>query len=202
MGSMRSLLVGALLALTPAALHAQNLLPSLSRSGSKYALMIDGAPFLILGAQTHNSSNYPAELPKVWPVIHELHANTLEIPVAWEQIEPREGRFDFAWVDSLLPEARRNGVRLILLWFGAFKNTSPSYAPEWVKSDTRRFARMTTKDGKTHYVLSPHSPTTLKADSGAFAALMHHIRDVDAQHTVIMVHVENETRQLSIAPGF
>lgn len=193
MGSMRSLLVGALLALTPAVLHAQDALPRVAHSGSKYALMIDGAPFLILGAQTHNSSNYPAELPKVWPVIRELHANTLEIPVAWEQIEPHEGQFDFAWVDTLLPEARRNGVKLILLWFGAFKNTSPSYAPEWVKSDTRRFPRMMTKAGKTHYVLSPHSPTTLRADSGAFAALMHHIREIDPQHTVIMMQVENET---------
>ena len=193
MGSMRGLLVGALLALTPAALHGQAELPHLAHQGGKYALMIDGAPFLILGAQTHNSSNYPAELPKVWPVIRDLHANTLEIPVAWEQIEPQEGHFDFSFVDTLLPQARQTGVRLILLWFGAFKNTSPSYAPEWVKSDTRRFPRMMTKDGKTHYVLTPHSPATLKADSAAFAALMRHIRDLDPEHTVIMVQVENET---------
>jgi beta-galactosidase GanA len=129
----------------------------------------------------------------VWPIVDALHANTVETPVAWEQIEPREGQFDFSWLDALLPQARQHGVRLVLLWFGASKNTSPSYAPEWVKSDTKRFPRMTTKDGKTHYVLSPLGKSTLQSDSRAFAALMRHIREVDQQHTIIMMQVENET---------
>ena len=78
-----------------------------SPTNSKHALIVDGAPFLMLGAQANNSSNYPAVLPKVWPVIRELHANTLEIPVAWEQIEPVEGKFDFSWVDTLLAAGAR-----------------------------------------------------------------------------------------------
>jgi beta-galactosidase GanA len=52
---------------------------------------------------------------------------------------------------------------------------------------------MVTQDTKTHYVLSPHARTTLDADKRAFAALMRHIREIDPQHTVIMVQVENET---------
>ena len=32
------------------------------------------------------------------------------------------------------PQARENNVRLVLLWFGTWKNTGPSYAPEWVKA--------------------------------------------------------------------
>jgi len=32
-------------------------------------------------------------LPKVWPAIDYLHANTLEIPF-WEQFEPEQGKFD------------------------------------------------------------------------------------------------------------
>jgi beta-galactosidase GanA len=194
MGRLHTLMFGALLLLAGAAANAQPApLPRFIHSGGKHELVVDGQPFLILGVQANNSSNYPAMLPKVWPVIRQLHANTLEIAVAWEQLEPQEGRFDFSWVDTLLPQARANDVRLVLLWFGAFKNTSPSYAPEWVKGDPKRFARMTTMDGKTHYVLSPHSRTTLEADSRAFAALMRHIREIDPQHTVIMVQVENET---------
>jgi hypothetical protein len=54
-------------------------------------LIVDGEPFLILGAQCHNSSGWPAMLPKVWPAIDDLHANTLEIPIYWEQFEPEPG---------------------------------------------------------------------------------------------------------------
>jgi len=192
-GSFRSLLVGAFLAVAPSAVAAQAPLPRIVEANGRHELLVDGAPFLILGGQTNNSSNYPAMLPDVWQTVDALHANTVETPVAWEQIEPVEGRFDFSWVDALLPQARQHGVRLVLLWFGAFKNTSPSYAPEWVKSDTKRFPRMITKDGKTHYVLSPLARSTLEADSRAFAALMRHLREVDPQHTVIMMQVENET---------
>src|SRR6185369_12721030 len=129
---LRALLIGALLGAASAPMAAAEL-PHLIHSGGKHALIVDGAPFLILGGQANNSSNYPAMLPEVWPTIRALHANTLEIPVAWEQIEPVEGRFDFSWLDTLIPQARENNVRLILLWFGTWKNTGPSYMPEWVK---------------------------------------------------------------------
>jgi beta-galactosidase GanA len=167
-------------------------LPRLISENGRHALYVDGEPYLILGAQANNSSNYPAMLPKVWPTIRALHANTLEIPVAWEQVEPVEGKFDFSWLDALIPQARENNVRLVLLWFGTWKNTSGSYLPEWVKSDGERFPRMITRDGKTHYVPSPHARTTLEADKRAFVAMMRHIREIDPQHTVIMVQPQNE----------
>jgi beta-galactosidase GanA len=193
MGRLLRLLVGTFLAVAPAALPAQTQqLPHHVQSGDRHALIVDGQPLLILGGQANNSSNYPAVLPQVWPTIHAMHANTLEIPVAWEQIEPTEGKFDFSWLDTLIPQARANNVRLDLLWFGTWKNTGPSYEPEWVKSDTKRFPRMMTKDGKTHYVPTPLSRATLEADKRAFVALMRHIREIDSAHTVILVQVENE----------
>jgi beta-galactosidase GanA len=191
---LRTLLIGAFLLLPAGPAVAQTAaLPRIVEAGGRHAMIVDGQPFLMLGAQTNNSSNYPAILPQVWSVVDPLHANTVEIPVAWEQVEPREGQFDFSWIDTLIPQARQHNVRLVLLWFGAFKNTSPSYAPEWVKGDTKRFPRMMTKDGKTHYVLTPLARSTLDADSRAFAALMRHIREVDPQHRIIMIQVENET---------
>lgn len=168
-------------------------LPSIVEKDGRHALMVDGAPFVVLGAQAHNSSNYPKALPKVWAAVKDSHANTLEIPVAWEQIEPVEGKFDFSYVDTLVQQARQNKVRLVLLWFATWKNTSPQYTPEWVKFNNQRFPRMVDKDGKSIYCLSPFGEETLKADKKAFVALMGHIKKIDqAQNTVIMVQVQNE----------
>ena len=70
-------------------------MPRLVKKGGRYALFVDNAPYFILGAQVNNSSGWPAMLPKVWPAMEFLHANTVEIPVYWEQFEPRPGQFDY-----------------------------------------------------------------------------------------------------------
>jgi beta-galactosidase GanA len=182
----------ALLGLVCASAFAEPL-PELVTQNGRHALMVDGAPFLMLGAQVHNSSNYPGALKDVWPAVHDLGANTVSVPVAWEQVEPREGSFDFSFVDRLVKEARDHKVRLVLLWFGTWKNTSPQYVPEWVKFDNKRFPRMIDAEGKTSYCLSPFGMETMKADSRAFTALMAHLKKLDGeQHTVLMVQVENE----------
>ncbi len=167
-------------------------IPRLESKGGHHALIVDGAPYLILGAQVNNSSAWPAMLPKVWPMANKLQANTIQVPIAWEQIEPQEGKFDFTFLDQLLKEARENDKRLILLWFATWKNTSPSYAPAWVKLDNKRFPRMLDAKGQTHYALSPFAKSTLEADSRAFVRLMQHLRTNDPQNTVIVVQVQNE----------
>ncbi|MED5619134.1 GH35 family beta-galactosidase [Ideonella sp. BN130291] len=177
--------------------------PHLVQRDGRHALMVDGAPYLILGAQVHNSSNSPEALKKVWPAVQDMHANTVEVPIAWEQIEPQEGRFDFSFVDTLLAQARQNKVRLVLLWFGTWKNTSPQYTPAWVKLNNQRFPRMVDKDGKPSYCLSPFGEETLAADRKAFVALMGHLKKVDAQQrTVIMVQVENEVGTYGLVRDF
>jgi hypothetical protein len=62
-------------------------LPRLVKKDGRFALFVDDAPFLMLGAQINNSSAWPGMLPKVWPAIQYLHANTVEMPVYWEQLE-------------------------------------------------------------------------------------------------------------------
>jgi beta-galactosidase GanA len=173
------------------AVQAAELPRIVSRDGW-HALFVDGKPFLVLGGQVNNSSAWPSALPKVWPAIEQLQANTVVVPIAWGQIEPHEGRFDFSFLDTLLAQARERHLRIGLLWFGTWKNNGPNYAPEWVKLDNRRFPRVITADGKTLNSLSPHAAATLDADRKAFVALMRHLKQVDEERTVILVQVQNE----------
>ena len=55
-------------------------------------------------------------------------------------------------------------------------------------------------EGKASYCLSPFGANTLEADRRAFTALMKHLQAVDAaQHTVILVQVENEVGTYGLA---
>lgn len=191
------------LALLAAHAGAATPIPHLIAQDGRHALIVDGQPFTMLAVQAHNSSNYPRALEKVWPAVKDAHANTLEIPVAWEQIEPVEGKFDFSYVDTLVAQARQNKVRLVLLWFATWKNTGPQYTPQWVKFNNKRFPRMQDKDGKVIYCLSPFGEETLKADKKAFVALMSHIKKIDqAQQTIIMVQVQNEVGTYGVPRDF
>ena len=187
--------VASLLLLAPGSRAATNgvPMPRIARAHGRYELLVDGKPYLILGAQVNNSSNYPAMLPEVWPALGQMHANTVVMPIAWEQIEPREGAFDFSFLDVFLAQAREHGLRAVLLWFGTWKNNSPAYTPQWVKLDDARFPRVVNPQGRRMPSLSPLAQATLDADRAAFVALMLHLKAVDPQHTVIMVQVENET---------
>lgn len=178
-------------------------MPRLIKKDGRYALVVDGQPFLILGAQINNSSGWPAVLPQVWPAIEAIHANTVEAPVYWEQLEPQPGRFDFSNVDELVKQARAHHIYLVLLWFGTWKNGRMHYVPEWIKSDPVQYPRVIDDHSQRLDVLSPHAESSLEADKKAFAALMQHLKQVDGdQHTVLMVQVENESGSLGSVRDF
>jgi beta-galactosidase GanA len=171
---------------------AERPLPRIEHKGSRFALMVDGAPFLMLGAQVNNSSAWPAFLPKVWPAIEALHANTVEVPIYWEQLEPRPGELDLSLLHELLAEARAHDVHLVLLWFGTWKNGSGHYMPAWMKAAPDRFPRMIGADGRPVDSPSPYAQAALDADTHAFAGLLGALKTADPEHTVLMVQVENE----------
>ena len=157
-------------------------------------LIVDGKPFLALAGELYNNSATSLEYMKpIWPHLRAMHLNTVLAPISWALLEPAEGKFDHTLVDGLIEGARVHDLRLVLLWFGSWKNTWSSYAPDWVKRDFERFPRVQLANGSGTERLSPFSEAARDADARAFRALMRRIREVDANaHTVVMVQVENE----------
>ena len=166
--------------------------PKVVEKDGRWALMVDRAPYLMLGVQVNNSSAWPEMLPEVWPAAERLHANTVEAPVYWEQLEAVKGKYDFSVVDALLAGAREHKVHLVLLWFGTWKNGAGHYLPEWVKRDNATYPRVTGPKGEVRDTMSPFGAATMQADAAAFAALMRHLKVADSRRTVLMVQVENE----------
>ncbi|MCF0070149.1 DUF5597 domain-containing protein [Dyadobacter sp. CY261] len=172
-------------------------IPALVSKNGRHTLMVDGKPYLILGAQMWNSSGWPDILDKTWPQLKELHCNTLEVPIYWENIEKEQGKYDFADLDKLILDARRENIRLVLLWFASFKNGSSQYIPVWMKENTKQYTRMLNAGGQPIQVQATISENNRNADAKAFAAVMAHIRQIDEAHrTVIMMQVENEPGSL------
>ncbi len=154
----------------------------------------------MLGGELGNSSaGTAAQADTILPRLAGLHFNTVLMPVAWDEIEPQEGRFDFSVLDHWVDVAQEQHVHLVLLWFGSWKNAFSNYAPEWVLTDTRRFPRAISAEGLPTEILSPLGAETARCDARAFAALMRHVREKDAaQQTVLMVQVENEIGYLGV----
>ncbi|MGA3095987.1 MAG: DUF5597 domain-containing protein [Bryobacteraceae bacterium] len=169
-------------------------IPHLQKQGTATQLIVDGKPFLALAGELHNSSATSLEYMKpVWARLAEAKLNTVLAGVSWNQIEPQEGKFDFNVLDGVIQGARSQNLRLVLLWFGSWKNALSSYPPDWVKKDYKRFPRIKIQNGKTIELLSTFSDANRDADARAFAALMRHVKQVDGQqHTVLMIQVENE----------
>ncbi len=190
--------------LAPLAAQSPHPAPKLVEQGGRHALLVDGAPFLILGAQIGNSSAWPALLePKVWPALEAMHVNTAEAPVYWEQIEAQPGTFDWTNVDALVDGARAHHMHLILLWFGTWKNGNDHYVPQWIKRDPQHYPRMINSAGSPLDDLSANSSVNLDADRRAFAALMHHLSEKDgAEHIILMIQVENESGGIGAARDY
>ncbi|WP_240320725.1 DUF5597 domain-containing protein [Sphingomonas crusticola] len=178
--------------------------PRLIRQGSAVQLAVQGKPMLLIAGELGNSSaSSAAYMAPHWAKLRAMHLNTVLAPVSWELIEPREGVFDWSSVDSLLANARANDLKLVLLWFGAWKNSMSTYPPAWVKRDIKRFPRARLPNGQSVDILSAFAPATLEADRRAFAAMLGHIRQVDDRHnTVLMVQVENEIGMLPAARDY
>ena len=173
--------------------------PKLVRNGSTAHIVANDRPMLMIGGELGNSSASTLEdVQQHFSHLRRLGLNTVLAPVTWELIEPEEGKFDMTSLDNILQEARKNDLKVVLLWFGAWKNSMSCYAPEWFKRDVKRFPRAHAKDGRPVEEASSLSRNVLEADKRAFCRIMEHLRDHDKEQTVIMMQVENEIGMIDV----
>ena len=187
-------------------------IPRVEVKNGQKILLVDDRPFYLLSGELHNSSSSTIEyMEPIWDKMKALNLNSLLFPITWQQVEPVEGEFHFELLDGLLEQAKAHGMKFGILWFGSWKNAACSYAPAWVKTDLERFPRAEVEKGKSftyvpfkifkmsYTTLSAFSEETTRMDARAFAKLCAHLREVDTDHTVILIQVENETGLLGAA---
>ena len=157
--------------------------------------------FRILGGELSNSAvTSTTDVDDVLTRMKQMGLNTVLVPVYWEFLEPAEGQMDFTLIDCTIDVARQQGLKIVPLWFGAWKNSMSCYAPAWFKRDIKRFPRAMTTEGKPLEIASCFSDNVLQADLKAFSALMQHIARKDPQReVVIMMQIENEIGMLESA---
>ena len=168
-------------------------------------LYVNDKPFFARCGELHNSSSSSLEYMEehVWPNLKDLHMNSVIAPIYWELIEPLEGEFRFELLDGLIRQAREHDMKLILIWFGLWKNSESMYVPGWMKQDTQTYFHARTVSGKTINTISPLCGEAVEKDSRAFRKVMAHIREVDEQEqTVITMQVENEIGLMGTAGDY
>lgn len=165
----------------------------ISNQNGVYQFIVDGKPFLALGGELHNSSSSSiAYMETKWKNLVDMNLNTVIATVSWELCEKQEGVFDFSLVTELINKAYQHKLKLVFIWFATWKNGASTYAPEWVKTDLKRFPRIENKGGIRTHTITPFSQNAYDADSRAFDMLTKHIAEVDLNSTVISIQIQNE----------
>ncbi|MBR6414639.1 MAG: DUF5597 domain-containing protein [Bacteroidales bacterium] len=152
-----------------------------------------GEPFLMLSGELHNStSSSLGYLSQTMESLRAMHLNSVIVTVEWDQLEPREGVYDFTMVDHIIDLSEKLQMPVAIAWFGTWKNGVSSYIPTWMKADPKRFFRVKNDKGESTDTISPFCMAAKEADKKAFTALMKHIAQRDRNNMVLMMQVENE----------
>ena len=131
-----------------------------------------GRPFFPVGGQAHNSTSYVLDdLRITFDAVRKLNGNSCAVTICWDRFEPAEGEYDERYVTDIIDLARAEGLRLVLLWFGSWKNGIMSYCPAWVKKQPERFQRARSFDGTPMLNLTCHCRANVEADARAFGRL-------------------------------
>jgi hypothetical protein len=189
---------------------SSNLLPHFEESHGHKILYVDGLPFTVLAVEIPwwdliygRYKETEGVYDKLYPAAAKLGLNALKVPVKWSMVEREKGVYDFSYVDHAKQMAEKNGLKLVLNWFGHYASGDGTiygdlagdlYAPMYIVSDDKTYSRAVDADGVAHHnAISYDYEPVVEREIAAFRTFMQHIKNVDSQtHTILMIQVENE----------
>ena len=88
----------------------------LQKQGSATQLVVNDKPMLLLAGELSNSAaTSPADIRKALKQMKNSGVNSVFVPAYWEFVEPNEGKYDFALVDSVITTARKHDLKIVFL---------------------------------------------------------------------------------------
>jgi hypothetical protein len=189
--------------------RSTNLLPHFEKVNGHEQLFVDGAPFAMLATEIPwwdlRAGSYRQDegvYDSLYPAAVRLGLNTLKVPVKWSMIEPEKDQYDFSYVDHALSQAKQNHLHLVLDWFGHYASgagtiyqnlSGQMFAPMYIVQDETTYPRAVDGDGVAHHdAVSYDSDAVINREVKAFKAFMLHLKQVDPDHIVIGIQLENE----------
>jgi hypothetical protein len=167
----------------------------IKKENDRIELIVGDEPFLIIGFQwSCDLSSYEEYVESYLPVAKQMGCNTAVIPLYWKDVEPVPGEYRMKDLGKRIKACQKHGLKMVVLWFGSYKNAQMWYVPEWVSRDSVTYPRAVKKNGEIHMnTACPLGANMLKKDADAFVEVIKTIKNVDINcDTVIMVQVENE----------
>lgn len=154
---------------------------------------VKGNPFFSIGGQTNNSSAYNRDtIMQAFNGIEAMGMNTIAAPIYWEQVETVPDNYIFDSIDMIVEEAKKRSLRVVLLWFGTWKNGASHYLPRWMKQDIETFTCCKNKSGLNTAIVSPFCKKTMERDAKAFEHVAAYVSKINHDETVLAIQVENE----------
>lgn len=190
------------------------------KGSEKYVLRVDGKPFYMTSIQIRlDKLRYwwgfdAAAREAMFTQAGRDGFNTVALPIHWYEVEPAKGKFDWAILDEYLDLARKNHLKVELLWFGqnsggrvqwlgAPENPIHLRTPDYVLNSPGNRSALTTSDYSirrdlSNYTLDLADERLKNREMYVLAHVMNHVADWDASagspHTVIGVQLNNEVR--------
>ena len=176
---------------------------------NKTYVSVDGKPFPFLGAQIRLDALLNCdkmtinEVENYFKKAQELGLNCVQIPISWNMVEPKENKYDYSILNSILQFVNKYNLKMELLWFSTnMVGDSFSYLiPQYVLQEyNKRFSRNDEGNFWNYYgyqyTMILDDEWVLERETKAITALFNHIRYWDSQngdkHPVISAQIHNE----------